>query len=196
MVHRSVCELRRGDGRGSREGPSRFASQSPKGHPGQANCRAATRCQPEPGLRLAAPQGGPRPRRSRRLRARRRRDRGRRRLRRRERDHRRERPGHPRERRGSQRGHRRDPSSLRLAHRARQRQPGRDVPRPNDRDGRRSEAPEDAERNRARYPFGGADDHLSSRHRDAPAVFALQRRRRKARNGGEHHSVRSRSSCA
>ena len=91
---------------------------------------------------------------------RRRRGRRGRRLGRRERHHRRERAGHPRERRRPQRGHRRHARALRLARRAHHRQPGRDLPRPHDRDGRGREAAEDAERDRARHPAGGAHDHL------------------------------------
>ena len=43
------------------------------------------------------------------------------------------------------------------------RQPGRDLPRPHDRAGRGRQAPEDAERDRARHPARGADDHLPAR---------------------------------
>ncbi|MCK7474963.1 MAG: hypothetical protein MZV49_18780 [Rhodopseudomonas palustris] len=38
--------------------------------------------------------------------------------------------------------------------------PGRDVPRPHDRAGRGRQAAEDAERDRAQHPAGGADHHL------------------------------------
>ena len=75
-----------------------------------------------------------------------------RRLGRRERDHRRERAGDPRERRRPQRGHRRHARALRLARRAHHRRPRRDLPRPHDRAGRGRQAPEDAERDRARHP--------------------------------------------
>ncbi len=52
------------------------------------------------------------------------------------------------------------------------RQPRRDLPRPHDRDGRGREAAEDAERDRAQHPAGGAHDHLPARHRHAAAVLA------------------------
>ena len=44
------------------------------------------------------------------------------------------------------------------------RQPRRDVPRPHDRAGRGRQAAEDAQRDRARYPARGADDHLPAGH--------------------------------
>ena len=85
---------------------------------------------------------------------RRRRGRRGRRLGRRERDHRRERARHPRERRRPERRHRRHARPVGLAHRADQRQPRRDIPRPHDRHGRGRQAPEDAERDRAQHPAG------------------------------------------
>ncbi len=52
--------------------------------------------------------------------------------------------------------HRRHARALRLARRPRHRQPRRDLPRPHDRHGRGRQAPEDAQRDRARHPAGGA----------------------------------------
>ena len=70
--------------------------------------------------------------------------------------------------------HRRHPGALRLARRARHRQPGRDLPRPDDRDGRRREAAEDAERDRPEHPARRPHDHLPAGDGDAAAVLALQ----------------------
>ena len=56
--------------------------------------------------------------------------------------------------------------------------PGRDLPRPHDRHGRGRQAPEDAERDRAHHPAGGAHAGIPARDRDAAAVLALQRRGR------------------
>ena len=69
-------------------------------------------------------------------------------------------------------------------------QSGRNVSRSHDRPGRRREAAEDAERNRARHPAGRDDDHLSVRLRDAAAVLEIQRRWRPGRE------ARSRSRCS
>ena len=99
-------------------------------------------------------QGRRRPRRGRRLHPRRRRSHRGRRLGRRERHHRRIGAGHPRIGRRLLLGHRRHAGAVRLAGGARHRQPGRSVPRPHDRDGRRRQAPEDAERDRAHHPAG------------------------------------------
>ena len=52
------------------------------------------------------------------------------------------------------------------------------------------QAPEDAERDRARHPARRADDHLPARDRHAPALLALQRATRRAR------ARRSRSPCS
>ena len=57
-------------------------------------------------------------------------------------------------------------------------EPGRVVPRPDDRAGRGREAAEDAERDRAARPARRADDHLPDRLRDARAVRPLLRRSR------------------
>ena len=53
--------------------------------------------------------------------------------------------------------------------------PGRNVPRSDDRAGRRRGAAEDAERDRAEHPAGRADDRLPDRRRHAPAVCDLLR---------------------
>ena len=59
------------------------------------------------------------------------------------------------------------------------RQSGRGLPRPHDRDGRRREAPEDAERDRADDPAGRADARVPGRHRDAAAVLDVLASRRR-----------------
>ncbi len=81
-------ELRRGDGRGARQGASGLAPEGPKRHPSQKDRRAATRRRDEPRGGLAASQGGPCALRGRRHHPRRRRNRRRGRLGRRERHHR------------------------------------------------------------------------------------------------------------
>ena len=63
-------------------------------------------------------------------------------------------------------------------------EPGRDLRRPHDRDGRERQAPEDAQRDRADDPAGRADHRVPGRHGDAAAVFAVQRRRRQGRLAG------------
>ena len=63
---------------------------------------------------------------------------------------------------------------------ARHRRSRRDLPRPHDRDGRGRQAPEDAERDRARHPARGAHDHLPARDRHAAAVLDLRRAARPA----------------
>ena len=52
-------------------------------------------------------------------------------------------------------------------------EPGRDVPRPDDRARRGGRAPEDAERDRPRHPARGPDDRLPVRVRHAPPVRPL-----------------------
>ena len=117
----------------------------------------------------------PRPRRRRRADPRRRRDRRGRRQRRRIGDHRRIGAGDPRGRRRSLGGHGRHARPVRLDHGARHLEPGRDLPRPDDRARRRRAAAEDAERDRAEHPARGADADLPARRRDAAAVRALRR---------------------
>ncbi len=121
-----------------------------------ATCTAkklASRSAMRPSRRSSQPdaaQGRRRAGRGGRLHSRRRRGGRRRRLGRRERHHRRERAGDPRERRRPQRRHRRHARALRLAGRAHHGESRRDLSRPHDRDGRRRQAPEDAQRDRAR----------------------------------------------
>ena len=84
-------------------------------------------------------------------------------------------------------GDRRHARAVRLDRRARHGQPGRDLPRPHDRHGRRRQAPEDAERDRADHPAGRADAGVPVRDRDAAAVLALQRRGGQARHADHDH---------
>ena len=65
--------------------------------------------------------------------------------------------------------------------------PGRDLPRPHDRAGRRREAPEDAERDRAHHPAGGADADLSARHGHAAALLAVRGGSGQGRPTGHAH---------
>ena len=90
-------------------------------------------------------------------------------------------PRHPRIGRRFLLGHRWHTGSVGLDHRAGLRQSGRHLPRSHDLDGRGSEAPENAERNRPDHPVGRAHPGISGGHRDPPALLALQRADRKAR---------------
>ena len=54
-------------------------------------------------------------------------------------------------------------------------QSGRKLPRPHDRAGRRRQAPEDAERDRAEHPAGRHDHHLPGGGRDAGSLRAVFR---------------------
>ena len=74
--------------------------------------------------------------------------------------------------------HRRHPCAVGLAGGAHQRQPGRELPRPHDRDGRRRQAPEDAQRDRADHPAGGADHRVPGGDGDAAAVTPSSASRR------------------
>ena len=85
---------------------------------------------------------------------------------------------HPRGRRRPLGGHRRHARAVGLDRGAHHLEPRRDVPRPHDRARRGRRAPEDAERDRAQHPAGGADAGLPARRRDAPAVRATTRARR------------------
>ncbi len=69
--------------------------------------------------------------------------------------------------------HRRHARALRLARRPHHGQPGRDLPRPHDRDGRGRQAPEDAQRDRARHPAGRAHDRLPARDASTLLPFSL-----------------------
>ncbi len=125
--------------------------------------------------------------RSRRSHALRRRGDRRRRVRGRIGHHRGIRPRHPRIRRRFFRGHRRHARTFRLDRRALHGRSGRDLPRSHDRHGRKREAAQDAERDRARDPARRADARVPARHRHAAAVFALQREGRQCRRAGLDH---------
>ncbi len=96
-------------------------------------------------------------------------------------DHRRVGAGHPRVGRRPLRGHRRHARALATGSScASPQEPGRELPRPDDRAGRGRRAPEDAQRDRARHPAGRA--HASSSCiavRHAAAVRRLLRRARR-----------------
>ena len=180
LVHRALRQLRRGDGRGPRQGPGGRPAQGAARRGREAAARGPARRAPREGAVAAAAQGRRRAGRGGRHHPRRRRRDRRHRLGRRGGDHRRERARDPRERRRPQRRHRRHARALRLARRARQRESGRDLPRPHDRAGRGREAPEDAERDRARHPAGRPHDRVPARDRDAAAVLGLRGRRPRA----------------
>ena len=166
LVHRAVRQLRRGDGRGARQGAGRRAARPRASAPPPRLVDVADRNAPfEIVPSTALRKGDLVARRGRRDDPRRRRGRRGRRLGQRERGHRRERAGDPRERRRSQRGHRRHPGALRLARGAGHRRSRRDLPRPDDRAGRGREAQEDAQRDRARHPARRADPRLPARLR-------------------------------
>ena len=138
------------EGRGKAQANTLRAMQ-PR-HDGQA--RSAT-AGSKRSSRSAAAQGRRRPRRGRRDHPRRRRRHRGRRLRQRGGDHRRVRAGAQGARhRHPQLRHRRHDRHQRLAAHPHHGQPGRDLPRPHDRAGRRRRAPEDAERDRAEHPAG------------------------------------------
>ncbi len=138
LVHRLLRHVRRGAGRGPRQGPGGDPAQDPLGDDGPPPLRGRH----DRGRRLL---GAPLGRHRRRARGRddprrRRRDRGRG-LRQRGGHHRRVGArsqgaghGHPQQR------HRRHNAHQRHAHDLHHRQPGRDLPRPDDRPGRRREA--------------------------------------------------------
>ena len=174
LVHGAVRELRRGDGRGARQGAGRHAPQDARGDrraPPDApdGSRRGRRRASE--LRLGdvvvvdGRRGDPR-RRRRRSRASRSVDEsaitGE------------SAPGHPRVRRRplapSPAARACSPTRSSCAITA---EPGRDVPRPDDRARRGRRAAEDAERDRAQHPARRAHDHLPARGRDAPAVRDL-----------------------
>ena len=146
--------------------------------------------------RAPAAQGRRRARRAGRSRPGRRRGDRRRGVDQRKRGHRRERAGDPRGGQRLQHGHRRHRRAVGLDHRAHQRQPGRGVPRPDDRHGRRREAAEDAERDRADDPAGRDDARVPARDRHAAArsrstASTSRRRARRCRS-----RCSSRCSCA
>ncbi len=108
----------------------------------------------------------------------------------RKRHHGRIRAGDPRVRRRLQFRHGRNAPAVRLAGGAHHVQSGRDFSRPHDHDGRSCTASEDAERNRADHPAGGAHAGVSARHRRPSAVLAVQRRCDEGRAAGYHHHPR------
>ena len=135
VVHRAVRQLRRGDGRRSRQGAGGHAAQDPSRDDGEP---AAARRRHRGGAVVAAH----RRRRRRRVGGRDdpvgRRDHRGHRVGRRVGHHRRVGAGHPRSRRRPLGGHRRHPCALRPDRRAHHRPAGRDVPRPDDRARRRA----------------------------------------------------------
>ena len=139
-------------------------------------------------LAPAAPRRS-RPGRAGRPRAGRRRGRRRRGGDQRKRGDRRKRAGDPRRGQRLQHGHRRHRRAVRLDHRAHQRQSGRGLPRPHDRHGRGRLASEDAERDRAHDPARRDDPRVPARHRDAAAVFDLQRRSGEGGHAGVDHGA-------
>ena len=175
----AVRQLRRGAGRGARQGPGRCPAQDP---PGDAGLQGPpSRRQPSWTCHGSeAIEAGRRPRRANRLhrvagrrpggrRGRaghpgRRRDHRRRRLGGRVGHHRRVGPGDPRGRRRPLRRHRRHARPVRPHRRADHRRGRQVVPRPHDRPGRGRHPPADAERDR---PVAGAvrvHAHLPDRH--------------------------------
>ena len=104
-------------------------------------------------------------------------------------DHRRVGTRHPRSGRRLLRRHRRHPRAVRLAGRARDRQSGRDLRRPHDRHGGKRQAPEDAQRDRADHPAGGADHRFSGRHRHPAALLDVQRQCSEGRYTHLHHGA-------
>ena len=169
LVHRALRQLRRGDGRGPRQGPGRrrCARRAPRRSRTGGAADGTIEDVAEPTLRVGdvvvvvGRRGHPR---------RRRRHRGHR-VRRRVGDHRRVGAGHPRVGRRPLGGHRRHARALRPRSWSRiTSQAGRDLPRPDDRARRGRRAAEDAERDRAQHPARRADDHLPARGRHAAAV--------------------------
>ena len=176
LVHRAVRQLRRGDGRGPRQGAGRHAAQDAHRDRGQ----------PADGRRPRRDGAGGEPAQGRRGHGR-----GRRVHSRRRRDHRgrgvsvdesaitgesapviRESGG---DRSAVTGGTRVLSDWIKVRDHV---EPGRDVPRPHDRARRGRRAAEDAERDRAEHPAGGADAGVPARRRDAAAVRVLRRHRR------------------
>ena len=173
VADRAVRQLRRGDGRGTRQGPGGQSAPRQDRHPRQSH-RLRQRRRTGAGDAAAA-----RRRRAgvgRRSHSRRRRDHRGRRLRRRVGDHRRIRAGDSRGRRRSVGRDRRHARALGLDQGADHGQSRRDVPRSHDRARRGRRAAEDAERDRAQHPAGRPDDHLPGGGRDAAAAGGLFRR--------------------
>ena len=169
VVHGPLRELRRGPGRGPGQGPGGGAARAAAGDRGpQARRRAGGA---RPGLDPAQGRRGRR-RGGRDDPRRRRGDRGHR-VRGRVGRHRRVRSRHPRERRRPLGGHRGHAGALR-PHRGPDRdEPGRVLPRPDDRPRGGGEAAEDAERDRPHRPPRRHDHHLPDRLRDARSLRPL-----------------------
>ena len=132
-------------------------------------------------------QGRRRAGRSRRRHPARRRSHRRRGLGRRERHHRRIGAGGARVRRRLLGRDRRHPRAVGLAGGAHRREPGRVLPGPHDRHGGKRQAPEDAQRDRADHPAGGADHRVPDRHGDAAALLDLRGRGGRCRHRGVAH---------
>ena len=171
VAHGAVRQLRRGDGRraAARRRPTRCAARRRRRSPTASGPDGTYETVPAPSLRkgdvvrVAAGESDSRRRRHHR----------RRRVGGRERHHRRVGAGHSRVGRRPLGGHRRHARALRLDPRARHGESRRDVPRSDDRAGRRRRAAEDAERDRAQHPARGADDRLPDRRGHAAAVRDL-----------------------
>ena len=172
--HGAVRQLRRSDGRRARQGAGRHAAQGAdrdRRQPARRRRARPRRCRP-PSLRKGDVVHGA----GRRVHPVRRRDHRGRRVGGRVGDHRRVGAGDPRGRRRSLGGHRRHAGAVGLDQGPRHRRSRADVPRPDDRAGRRRRAAEDAERDRAQHPAGRADDHLPAGGGHAAAVRDLLRR--------------------
>ena len=183
----AIREFRRSDRRRTQQGAGGIAQKRAQGHDREeASARGSqfgphlhTVCEPAQGRHRAGRAGRPRPRR-------RRGDR-RRRVDQRSRHHGRKRAGDSSGGQRFQHGHRRYGRAFGLDRRADQRQSGRSVSRSHDRHGRRREAAEDPERNRADDPAGRDDARLPVGDRDAASVFDLQRRGCQGWHADYHH---------
>ena len=171
---RAVRQLRRGDGRGARQGAGRHAAPDP-----DADGRQPARRRPDrDGARGVAAAGRRRRGRGGGVHPVRRRDHRGRRVGRRVGDHRRVGAGDPRGRRRSIGGDGRHARAVGSHRRADHRRAWPDLPRSDDRAGRGRRAPEDAERDRPEHPAGRPDDRVPDRRRHAAAVRGLFRVRR------------------
>ncbi len=157
---------RRRPTRCARRGPRRVANRLDAGRPHRD------------GAGREPPQGRRGDGARRRVHSGRRRDHRRRRVGRRIGDHRRVGAGHPRIGRRSLGGHRRHARHLGLDQGARHLRPRPHLPRSHDRARRGRRAAEDAERDRAEHPAGGADAGVPAGRRDAAAVRATTPARR------------------
>ncbi len=142
VAHRALRQLRRGPGRGARQGAG---AEPPRDPPGHDRAEAGALGRDRRGLLDAAQDGRSRGRRGRRGHPGRRRDRRGTGLGRRVGDHRRERAGDPRGRRRPLGRDRRHTRPLRPDRRRGHRRRRRELPRPDDRPGRGRQPPEDAQ---------------------------------------------------